>query len=349
MLRNGSVLKKVCMFVLLACMIVVSSGCGIHGTSNARSTMPKPVVDQHMQLLWGHDIKQAALRLIGNSHHKVYLDMYELSDPDIISALSKAHARKVDVRVVLDATEKHSTDTGYPKLRAAGIEVRKIHIQRGIDHVKMLIADNGVLIGGMNYGSYSWNNNDASVLIAHPNPSYKALFLWDFSRANGQSATAPIAQLPLTYDRSIGPAVIDAVRRAQHTVDMEAFDLSDRDLVNALQTDISRHISIEILVDPTEYYSKSAVNTLRTEGATVRYYQPYSGELLHAKIVDVDHGSTFIIGSANFSHQAYTYNHEADVVLHNVTHFDRAFRQNLRQQIARGSDYPRKRSKQSWG
>lgn len=302
-----------------------------------------------MELLWGHDIKTAALRLIANSHHEVYLEMYELSDQDIIASLSKAHHRGEDVRVVLDATEKHSRTTGYPSLQHAGVLVRNITIKRGIDHVKMLVTDDGVLIGGMNYGGYSWNNNDASVLIEYPNSSYKSLFLWDFTRAGGQSAAAPMVREPLTYDRSIGSAVISAVRRAQHTVDMEAFDLSDRNLIAALQADIARKISVEILVGPTERYSKPAVNTLRAEGATIRYYRPYHGELLHAKMVDVDHGATFIIGSANFSHQAYTYNHEADIVLHNVPHFDKSFRQNLHQQIARGSDYPLKGTRSNWG
>ncbi|WAH35783.1 phospholipase D-like domain-containing protein [Alicyclobacillus dauci] len=332
-------------------ILIASSGCGLSPaslTTTSGHVLPGPVTDEDIQFVWGNDVKDAALKLIQNSRNEVYVDMYELSDPDVIKALSDARRRNVDVRVVLDETEKHSTEVGYPELRQAGVTVKQISIKRGIDHVKMIIADDGVLIGGMNFGSNSWANNDASVVISHPSNGFKSMFLWDFERANGQAAQAPTVSAPLVYDHSIQTAVLAAVQQAQHSIDMEAFDLSDRDVINALQTAVKRGTAVEILVDPTQSYNRTAVETLRNAGAMVRYYRPYSGELMHAKIIDVDHGATFIIGSANFSHQAFTYNHEADVVLHNVSKFDSSFRQDLQTGMARGSDYPVKAKSNSW-
>lgn len=337
---------------LIFSVIFFLSGCSTPRfltRASATTVLPKPATDGQMQLLWGNDVKQAALHLIDSSHRKVYLEMYELSDSGIIAALKQAKARNEDVRVVLDATEKHSTQTGYPELHQDGVNVRKIAIKQGIDHLKMLVTDDGVLIGGMNYGSQSWNNNDASVLIKQPNSSFNALFLWDFARANGEVAAAPDAKAPLVYDRSIEPAILQAIRSATTSVDIEAFDLSERDVTKALQMDLARKVVVNILVDPTQRYSKTAVTTLRNSGAVVRYYRPATGELMHAKILDADHGRTFIIGSANFSHQAYTYNHEADIVLHDVPHFDASFRQDLEAQLGRGSDYPVKGTKENWG
>lgn len=353
MIRTRFLQKCLTLSISLLAVIVVVAGCGAPPSQEASTrtehVFPKPVTDSNgMELVWGSDVKRAALNLIRHSKQDVYLDMYELSDPDIIAALDAAHQRGVDVRVVLDKTEKHSTETGYPDLRKDGVPVRQLSIKHGIDHLKMLVTDQGVLIGGMNFGSQSWANNDASVVIQHPNASFKALFLWDFRRAGGEAAEAPTAALPLVYDRAIQPAVLSAIQKAKKTIQMEAFDLSDRQVIDALQAAAERGVAEVILVDPTETYSRKAVSTLRDAGAMVRYYRPYHGELMHAKIIDVDHGATFIIGSANFSHQAYTYNHEADVVLHDVHAFDRSFRKNLQTEMGRGSDYPLKEKHSSW-
>lgn len=119
-----------------------------------------------MELLWGPDIKTQAVHMIDDAHSECDLDIYELSDPDILRALIAAKQRGVTVRIVLDATEQHSQDVGEPDLQHAGVEVRTLSIPSGISHLKMLIADGQVLIGGMNFGTSSWLNNDASVWLA---------------------------------------------------------------------------------------------------------------------------------------------------------------------------------------
>lgn len=344
-MRQGILLGMV---VALLCVI---SGCTAIPLSHAHTarTFPSPAYASNgMELVWGLDVKTKALAMIRKSHRRVYLDMYELSDPDILQALKAAYHRHEDVRVVLDATESHSINVGYPTLQKDGLPVELIHIKSGIDHVKMLIADNDVLIGGMNYGSNSWQNNDASVYIPGASSEFRAMFAWDFTRAEGAVTQTPIFALPLMMDNHIGTAVVQAISSARSTIDMEAFDLSDEDVIDALHSAILRGVQVSILVDPTQTYSESGVSLLRSAGALVRYYRPYQNELMHAKILDVDHGRTFIIGSANFSHQAYTYNHEADLELHGVPQFANALENDLHQELARGSDYPEKEKGSTW-
>lgn len=325
-----------------ACMALLpltAAGCGVASASEA-SHVPNPVTDRGMTLDWGTDVKAQALHMIDGAKRVCYLDIYELSDSDILRALSDARKRGVDVRVIVDATEAHSQQTGLPTLRHDGVPVESFKVPRGISHIKMLLCDGDVLIGGMNFGAQSWNNDDASVVIPHANPSFLALFRWDWQRAAGQPAAAPAYQLPLLDDRQTEQAIEQAIQQATASVSMEAFDLSDRGVVSALTAACKRNVRVEILLDPTQVYNRKSAETLRAAGATVRYYQPYGGELMHAKMLDVDGGKVFFIGSANFSHQAYTYNHEGDVELADVPRFDQAFQQNLSAQIARGTDSP---------
>ncbi|MBX5437897.1 MAG: phosphatidylserine/phosphatidylglycerophosphate/cardiolipin synthase family protein [Alicyclobacillaceae bacterium] len=318
----------------------VAAGCGVRPAANAPRHLPPPVTEDGMTLYWGEDVKQAALNLIRHSQRYCYLDMYELADEDVITALSDARRRGVDVRVVVDATEHASQQEGVPALRRAGVPVESLRIPRGISHIKMLAVDGGVLIGGMNFGTQSWQNNDASVYIRRANPSFVALFRWDWARASGVPAAAPAYQHPLLDDRRTRDEVIAAIRRARRTVYMEAFVLSDRGVLDALSDAAQRGVVVEVLLDPSQSINRKGASALRDSGATVRFYQPYGDELMHAKILDVDEGHVFFIGSANFSHQAYTYNHEGDVELYDVPAFDRSLLDNLSAQISRGTDWP---------
>lgn len=336
---------------LLVTLLVSASlaGCGLWPASNALPHTPSPVkTSDGRELLWSGDIKRKAIDMIAESRHRVYVDIYECSDPDLLRALIAARRRGVEVRVVLDATEQHSEAIALPALVRAGIDTTPIRIKQGIDHVKMIIADGDVLIGGMNFGADSWENHDASVYLPDCADTFVPMFLWDAARARGEAAEAPQDRPPLISDRDIGPHVLQAIRSARREVDMEAFNLTDEDVLNALRADIERGVSVNVLVDPSQSRNRSAVEALRQAGALIRYYRPYGGELLHAKILDVDHGERLIIGSANFTHQAFTYNHEADVELAHVPTFAEAFEADLHRQLARGSSYPIREKVASW-
>ncbi len=323
-----------------------SVSCGYPREFHQSPPIPAPVMEQGMTLLWRQDIKLQALRMIEHSRTLCDLDIYELSDPEILSALTAAKHRGVAVQVVVDATEDHSQQTALPTLRATGVSVVSLHIHQGISHVKMLITDGsegGVLLGGMNFGAGSWNNNDASVYIAHPDGSYLSLFHWDWQRAKGHPASAPGVRLPLVYDAAIREQVLSALQQSRQFVIMEAFDLSDWGVKNELKAIAQRGVLVQVLLDPGQYPNRQAAEELRRAGVTVRFYRPQQGEWMHAKILDVDHGRFFLVGSANFSHQAYTYNHEADLALHDVTGFDRSLRKDLAPLMAGGSEFPQKR------
>jgi cardiolipin synthase A/B len=346
MFLKNNLHASVCMVICMFSVLIV--GCSTNGAKKTQSDLPSPAVEQGMTLDWGLDVKKQAMNLIVSSKHQCYLDIYELSDSDIINALAEAHHRGVDVRVVLDATEKHSITVGLNELQKGQVPVKVLSISRGISHIKMLYVDGHVLIGGMNYGADSWSNNDASVFIEHPNLSFRSLFLWDYNRAQDIPSPATAAVLPLVYDRNIKLPVLRAIQNAHHSIVMEAFDLTDTSVIHSLKAAALRGVTVEILLDPTQSFNRKAASALRETGIIIRFYRPYHNELMHAKIVDVDYGQTFIIGSANFSNQAYAYNHEGDLVLHDVPAFDASLQNDLSIQISRGTDYPVSGKHSSW-
>ncbi|MHB1974634.1 MAG: DUF4158 domain-containing protein [Acidimicrobiales bacterium] len=113
----------------------------------------------------------ASYRWAGRSagaRHSIELEMYELGNPAIVSALESARRRGVTVRVVSDPTEYQSR-TSDADLAHGGVAVRKLTVHCGIDHVKLLVVNDArVLVGGVNLGAASSYTTDADVELSGP-------------------------------------------------------------------------------------------------------------------------------------------------------------------------------------
>ncbi|MCY0901292.1 MAG: phospholipase D-like domain-containing protein [Firmicutes bacterium] len=347
-LRNGGgrldvvgtalVLLAVAITPFLAGCDVSFGGVRVPGDSG----VPPAVQWQGDTLLWGAEIKPEALAMINRSRGFCHLTMYELADADILDALSRAAARGVDVEVVVDATEPHTLATGLPFLRSHHIKVRTLVISGGISHIKSLVTEDGsgmhALLGGMNFGEYSWQNHDAAVYMSRANDSFEGLFEQDYARADGDDRPALQFGPPLVYDTGIEPALLAAVSDARSAIDIEAFAFTSQDLITALGAAVSRGVVVHVLLDPVQPYNHKTARRLQAEGVQVRYYAPYAGEYLHAKIVAIDGGRYVFVGSANFSYHGFSVNHEGDVELTGAYPFGQSIDADETTQFARGSD-----------
>lgn len=259
------------------------------------------------------DISTAA-HLIRASH-SVDLEMYELGNPEIVSALESVRPSR-NVRVILDPTERQSKVTG-PILQAHGIQVRYMAIPGGIDHVKLLIADGHVLSGGVNMGSSSAYTDDLGVELGSVS-SAEAIFNSDWARSG--SGKQPIA-------KSVGPfvtghsAILDTIlhvitgTRKGGTCYVVANYLTDYSIRNALVASINSGVNVRVVLNPEAYGASYAASMLKADGASVEFAprSPY----LHAKVLACQSGKTYsaVGGSANFSYDGMNVNHELDIFL----------------------------------
>ncbi len=340
LLRNRPRVRLTVMFAIVLIATVTVAGCD--PLQQAQDTqVPSAVHMGDDTLLWGPEIKEQALAMIKQSTVFCHLTMYELSDPDILNALADAARRNVDVEVVLDAKEPHSQSTAVPFLQSHHIKVRTLSISGGISHIKSLVTDNRdglhALLGGMNFGQYSWENHDASVYFSHPNTSFENLFEQDYSTAGGYPQMPVATSLPLLYDSQIEPAMLAAISHATHSVVIEAFAFTSKSIIAALEAAAARGVSVKVLLDHKESYNRRTASELAAAGISVSYYTPYQGEYLHAKILSVDHGQVFIIGSANFSYHGFHVNHEGDVELFGASPFSKSLENDANIQISRGA------------
>ncbi|UOF90522.1 phosphatidylserine/phosphatidylglycerophosphate/cardiolipin synthase family protein [Fodinisporobacter ferrooxydans] len=328
--------------------VLALTGCTLEKTYGSTAVSANPytpatVTVGDKSLVWRQNIKETALHMIKESRKACYLSMYELGDMDILQALADAHRRGVDVRLILDATEKHTLQTAIPFLQKEHIPYHLYRVKGGISHIKSLITDEqgkpqmfDELMGGMNFGPHSWDNFDASVRIQHANSDFERLFFRDWKVSAGQQEPEP-RSTQFLVDRQIEPSMIQAIQGAKRSIDLECFDLSDAAFIRQLILAHQRGVNIRVLLEPREKQNKYSGRKLAQAGIQVKFYKHEGKEILHAKIASIDDGEVVYVGSANFTHQGFQVNHEGDIILRRIPQFGQSIQKSLDMEWQRSS------------
>jgi len=116
--------------------------------------------------------------------------------------------------------------------------------------------------------------------------------------------------------------ITDALNRAQTSIDLEIYLLTDRDVINALETAVNRGVTVRVMMEPNpccaqnNAMQRSVYAELQEARVQMQWTSP-AFRLTHAKMMIVD-GDTAFVMSQNLTKSSFLYNREADVVSHDV-------------------------------
>lgn len=126
-------------------------------------------------------IDTVIIPMINNAHRYIYIPMFAITHKTVTQALINAHARGVDVKVILDATNANNKYSTHEKLRKAGIAVKTENYAGKLHSKSLIIDDKYIITGSMNLSKSGNSKNDENVLLIE-NPSlakyYKSFFLY---------------------------------------------------------------------------------------------------------------------------------------------------------------------------
>jgi phosphatidylserine/phosphatidylglycerophosphate/cardiolipin synthase-like enzyme len=151
--------------VATACVLCVFIGYGAAG----------PIAAGNFTILYSLDRKQndhALVRVIDGARDYVYFAIYEFTKEDIADALIRAKDRGADVRGIMDAGQSQNIAQAriVQKLEDAGIPVEFQKHEKGIMHIKMLVADNAYALGSYNWTEAATVLNDEILEIGTADP-----------------------------------------------------------------------------------------------------------------------------------------------------------------------------------
>jgi phosphatidylserine/phosphatidylglycerophosphate/cardiolipin synthase-like enzyme len=125
--------------------------------------------------------EELVVKTIHSAHQSLRVLAYSFTSRPIAQALIDAAKRGVDVRVVVDKSNKSERYTSATFLANTGIPVR-VDSEHAIAHNKVIIADGQTVeTGSFNYTSSAAHRNAENAIVIWNNPTLAAIYLknWD--------------------------------------------------------------------------------------------------------------------------------------------------------------------------
>lgn len=132
--------------------------------------------------------EQAIVNFIGEARKSVHVAAYSFTSKEIAQALLGAKRRGIDVRVVVDKSQRGERYTAVNFLANQGVPVR-INSRYAIQHSKYIIVDGAsVQTGSFNFTASARDRNSENVLILRAMPAIASQYeanwagLWNESQ-----------------------------------------------------------------------------------------------------------------------------------------------------------------------
>lgn len=256
----------------------------------------------------------------------VWLEIYLLTDRNVIRALEDAANRGIDVRVML---EPHPFGGGSSPLRiidelkAAGIKAQETSPDFPLTHEKSMIVDNTTAyIMTSNFtrsalgGSSVVTNREYEIVDANPQDvqAVAAIFSADWKRTLVQLNDPNLVLSPVNSRN----AFTSLISNAHSTLVIEAEEMQDGAIEQAIAGAAQHGVHVQVILPaPNGSLGDSngqGIVVIRAAGVQVR---EDAHLYMHAKIIVID-GKEAFIGSENISSQSLDRNRELGILVSDV-------------------------------
>jgi phosphatidylserine/phosphatidylglycerophosphate/cardiolipin synthase-like enzyme len=130
----------------------------------------------------------AVVKALGDAKQTVYVQAYSFTSAPIAKALVDAHKRGVQVKVILDKSQRTEKYSSADFVAHAGIPVQ-IDAKHAIAHNKIMIIDEEVVItGSFNFTKAAEEKNAENLLVIHSKDLAKK-YLDNWREHSGHSVT----------------------------------------------------------------------------------------------------------------------------------------------------------------
>ena len=242
------------------------------------------------------------MRALKNARSSIVLQIYGLTDPEILALLKKKQAEGVAVTIFYDK----NGSKGLPKsLNAYSVS------SQGLMHRKILIIDScQVFLGTANFTTQSLKMHD-NLILGIWDPALARFFTESIEETHiGEVGNALISSF-LVPNLAQLCHVIDG---ATESIQIAMFTLTHPQIVQKLIEAMHRGVSVTLAIDryTSAGASQKAVEQLKNAGAHLLVSQ--GSQLLHHKWAWIDQ-ETFVLGSANWTGAAFEKNEDCLLIL----------------------------------
>jgi phosphatidylserine/phosphatidylglycerophosphate/cardiolipin synthase-like enzyme len=131
----------------------------------------------------GEDCTSKIVSTISHSQKTILVQAFSFTSSPIIASLIAAHARGIDVKIILDKTDEFTVGKIFSKVGIPTYIDDKVEIA----HNKVMIIDNDTIItGSFNFTYNAQFHNAENLLIIH-DPELQSLYVDNWNKRLNQS------------------------------------------------------------------------------------------------------------------------------------------------------------------
>jgi phosphatidylserine/phosphatidylglycerophosphate/cardiolipin synthase-like enzyme len=231
--------------------------------------------------------------------------------PILDQIIAKAKAG-LDVKVILDTSQKDTNQKYFDQLTAAGAKVEWSDPQFTYMHAKVIVVDDDVavvstgnylqsfLLKERNFVAVDRDREDVAVL--------GALFDADFARKATNLSCTRMLVAPVNAKQRL----LDHIASAKTSLVIESMQFADKDVRNAVAARKAAGVDVRVLLAAPSWIDTNtdAATFLAQKGIPARWL---SAPAVHVKAIVVD-GKTAYLGSENLSSTSLTKNREVGLL-----------------------------------
>lgn len=134
-------------------------------------------------------ITNAVLPVIRRAKKYIYIPTFVLTEKRVTEELINAQKRGVEVKIIIDALNASSKYSKHQILRNNGVSVKTENYAGKMHSKSMIVDDEYVLIGSMNFSYSGENKNDENLIVIKDSEMakfYKNFFLYQWNRIDNK-------------------------------------------------------------------------------------------------------------------------------------------------------------------
>lgn len=133
--------------------------------------------------------RNAIIPIINNAKKYIYIPTFVLTDKMVVEALTNAHKRGVEIKIIIDALNASGKHSKHQILRDAGIKVKTENYAGKMHSKSMIVDDQYTIIGSMNFSYSGENKNDENLIVikdSEISKFYKEFFLYQWNKIDNK-------------------------------------------------------------------------------------------------------------------------------------------------------------------
>jgi phosphatidylserine/phosphatidylglycerophosphate/cardiolipin synthase-like enzyme len=266
----------------------------------------------------------AIYNLLSSATKTIDMTMYELTDTQVTSILTKAASSGITVRVILDQNnEKKSNTTAYNTLSAAGVQVHWANPVYACTHQKTITVDSATsAIMTLNLVTEDYPTSRDFAVITNDSADIAAIettFAADFTNA---AITPPTGDNLVWSPTNSRTSLLGILNNAQTSLLIAQEEMSDSGIESALEAALKRGVAITLVQENMTGSYTAVLQTLKADGAKIATYSSKTGYYIHAKAILADYNTpqaALFLGSENFSTASLDNNRELGLIFSDPT------------------------------